>query len=69
MNSILFKNFMLITALVLHQFYNGFSGYFSVPDFLTAFFQINMTLPLQSAYVSTHKDVSFAKYGTSIEAE
>lgn len=69
MNSILFKNFMIVTVSALHQFSNGFSGFISFPDFMLALFQINMTLFLQSSYVSIHKDVSFEKYGTSIEAE
>lgn len=37
-NSILFKNFMVITTVVVDQFYSGFSGYFQVPDLLLALF-------------------------------
>lgn len=62
-NSIMFKNFMIVTAVVLDQFYRGFSGYFEIPDLLLALFQINMCLILQASYVLVHKDVLYGKYG------
>ena len=69
MNSILFKVFVLQATVVLYQFYNGFSGAFPIPNLLAAMFSINMTLFLQAFYVVIHKDIDFAEFGASIEAE
>lgn len=68
-NSIMFKNFIITTAEVTQQCYNGFSGMTFIPDFLLAMFQVNMTLLAQAAYIVFTSDLNFRKYGTSIEAE
>lgn len=49
--------------MVLHQFYNGFSGYFNYPELVMALYQVNMTLFMQALYISFHKDLDWEKYG------
>ena len=65
----LFKNVLFTGPLFFLSFYNGFSGVQPIPDLLFALYAINMTLFAQAGYAAFAQDVSFSKYGQSLEAE
>ena len=67
----MFRNFIITTAAVSTQFYNGFSGAGASfgPIFFGAMIQVLMTLFAQGAYVMFTSNLNFRKYGSSIEAE